>query len=90
MHIELFDAAVRIALTAATTFLFAIVFAAYLRLRSRKLLLVSVGFGIFFVHALITIPELINDAYQIAFDENSHLLIHFVALTFILAGILKD
>ena len=90
MHITALDVIVRVGLTLATTFLFAIVFSAYLRLRNRKMLLISVGFGIFFVHALITLPELISDAFQIALTENVHLLVHFVALVFILRGILKD
>jgi len=90
MHIPILDAAIRVGLTLATTFLFAIVFLAYLRLKNRKMLLISVGFGIFWVHALITIPEIISDAYHIALDENMHLLIHFVALIFVLLGILKD
>ena len=46
------DIIIRIILTVATAFLFSIVFAAYLRLRNRKLLLISIGFGIFFAHAL--------------------------------------
>ena len=90
MHIGILDVVVRVGLTLATAFLFGIVFAAYLRLRNSKMLLISVGFAIFFVHALITIPELANDAYHIALDENMHLLIHLIALTFILLGILKD
>jgi len=90
MHIGILDIIVRVGLVAATTFLFGIVFLAYLRLRSRKMLLISIGFGIFFVHALITIPELISDSYMLVFNENMHLLIHFVALIFILLGILKD
>ena len=90
MHIPILDAAIRVGLTLATTFLFAIVFLAYLRLKNRKMLLISVGFGIFWVHALITIPEIFNDVYHIALDENMHLLIHFVALIFVLLGILKD
>lgn len=71
----------------ATSFLFAIVFAAYLRLRNRKLLFISVGFGIFFAHALITIPELFMN---FVITENMHLLIHATALAFILFGTLKD
>jgi hypothetical protein len=48
-----------------------IIFAAYLRLRNRKLLLISIGFGVFFVHAIITLPELFfNIGYMI--DENTH------------------
>lgn len=90
MHITALDVIVRLGLTLATAFLFAIVFSAYVRLRNRKMLLISVGFGIFFVHALITIPELISDAFQIALNENVHLLFHLIALVFILLGILKD
>lgn len=90
MHIGILDIIVRVGLVAATTFLFGIVFLAYLRSRSRKMLLISIGFGTFFVHALIAIPELLNDAYAITLDENMHLLFHLIGLIFILLGILKD
>jgi hypothetical protein len=89
MTIGLLDIVVRVGLVIATTVLFSIIFSAYLRLRNRKLLLISVGFGVFFVHAIITIPELFfGIGYMI--DENTHLLIHLVGLFFILLGILKD
>jgi hypothetical protein len=89
MAIELLDVIIRAGLVAATAVLFSIIFAAYLRLRNRKLLLISVGFGVFFVHALITIPELFfGNGFMV--DENTHLLIHLVGLFFILVGILKD
>ena len=89
MTIELIDVVVRVGLVIATSVLFSIIFAAYLRLRNRKLLFISVGFGIFFVHAIITLPELFfGIGYMI--DENTHLLIHLVGLFFILLGILKD
>ncbi len=81
------DIAIRIILVIATSFIFSIMFAAYLRLRNRKLLFVSIGFGIFFAHALVTIPELFMN---FMITENMHLLIHAVALSFILVGILKD
>jgi len=90
MHIGILDVIVRVGLVVATTVIFAIIFLAYIRLRSRKLLLISIGFGIFFIHALITIPELFNDVYAITFEENMHLFVHLVALVFILLGILKD
>lgn len=90
MTVGILDIIVRVGLTLATAFLFGIVFLAYLRLKNRKMLLISVGFGIFMAHALITIPELIDEAYQVALDENVHLLIHLIALIFILLGILKD
>lgn len=89
MTIGLIDVVVRVGLVIATAVLFSIIFAAYLRLRNRKLLFISVGFGVFFVHAILTIPELFfGIGYMI--DENTHLLIHLVGLFFILLGILKD
>ncbi len=90
MHIELVDIVVRVALVLATSFLFGTVLLAYLRLRNRKLLFVSIGFGIFFIHALIYVPELIWDEYRLVLTENTHLLIHSVGLVFIALGILKD
>ncbi len=87
MALELFDAIIRVGLVIATAFLFSIVFAAYLRLRNRKLLFISVGFGIFFAHGLITIPELF---INFMITENTHLVIHLIALAFILLGTLKD
>jgi len=90
MPIGILDIVIRIGLTLATSFLFGIVFLGYWRTRTRKMLLISVGFAVFFAHALITIPELFSDAYQIAMNENLHLLIHLIALVFILLGILKE
>ena len=88
MSLPLFDIALRIALVIATGILFTVVFAAYLRLKNRKLLFLSAGFGIFFAHALIYIPELFGPSYVI--DENTHLVIHLIALFFILLSTLKD
>ena len=90
MDVGIFDIVLRFGLTVATGFLFGIVFLSYWRTRTSKMLLISTGFAIFFVHALITIPELFSDAYQIAMSENLHLTIHLIALVFILLGILKD
>ena len=87
MAVELLDLVVRVGLVLATTFLFGIVFLTYLRLRNRKLLFLSAGFGVFFVHAVITIPELF---YNFVINENTHLVIHLLALTIILFGTLKD
>jgi hypothetical protein len=90
MHIGILEIAVRVGLVLATTFLFGIVFLAYLRLRSRKMLLISAGFGIFLFHGIITHPELINDALAIVLTEDMHLLLHLIGLIFIILGILKD
>ena len=87
MNVELLDIIIRVGLVVATAILFSIIFAAYLRLRNRKLLFISVGFGIFFAHGLITIPELFMN---FVITENMHLLIHLIALAFILVGTLKD
>jgi len=90
MHIGILDIALRVGLTLATSFLFGIMFLGYWRTRTRKMLFVTAGFAVFFVHALITVPELFSDTYQIAMSENVHLLIHLIALVLIAIGILKD
>lgn len=88
VHIE--DIVIRVILVLATSFLFGVVLLTYIRIRSRKMLLISFGFGIFFVHALTYIPLLFIEEYSAVFPENVHLLIHLVALTFIALGMLKD
>jgi hypothetical protein len=88
MSVEILDLIIRIVLVAATAFLFAIVLTAYLRLKNRKLLFIAIGFGIFFIHALIYIPEMFTTGFVLS--ENAHLLIHLIALIFIVVGILKD
>jgi hypothetical protein len=90
MSVGIVDVVLRFGLFLATGLLFGIVFLSYWRTRTRKMLLISIGFAVFFVHALITIPELFSDAYQIAMSENVHLFIHLIALVFIVLGILKD
>jgi predicted transporter len=90
LHIGLFEIVLRVGLTLATSFLFGIMLLGYWRTRTRKMLFVTTGFAVFFVQALITVPELFSDTYQIAINENVHLLIHLIALVFIAIGILKD
>ncbi|GEM_PF-1563683 len=90
MHIGLLDIVLRVGLTLATSFLFGIMLLGYWRTRTRKLLFVTAGFAVFLVHALITVPELFSDTYQIALSENVHLLLHLIALVLIAIGILKD
>jgi len=87
MAVELLDIIVRVGLVLATTFLFGIVFLTYLRVKNRKLLFLSAGFGVFFINDAVTIPELF---YNFVITENVHLLIHLLALSFILLGTLKD
>jgi hypothetical protein len=87
MALELIDVVIRVLLVLATGFLFGIIFVAYLRVKSRKLLLISIGFLIFFVQYVATIPELY---FNFVINENLHLSLHLIALAFILIGILKD
>jgi peptidoglycan/LPS O-acetylase OafA/YrhL len=82
------DIVLRAALTLATGFLFGIMLLSYSRTRTRKMLFITAGFAVFFVHALLTIPELFTSGYQI--DENLHLLIHLIGLALITIGVLKD
>lgn len=90
MPVGILDVVLRIGLALATSFLFGIMLVGYWRTRTRKMLFVTAGFAVFFVHAIITLPELFSDAYQIAMSENVHLLIHLIALALIAIGILKD
>jgi predicted transporter len=90
MSAGIIDVVLRIGLVIATGFVFGIMFLGYWRTRTRKMLFISAGFAVFFVHALITVPELFSDAYQIAMSENVHLFIHLIALVLIAIGILKD
>ena len=90
MHIGVLEVGVRVGLVLATGLLFAVICLAYRRVRSRKMLWISTGFGVFFAHALISLPELVNDAYAIALNEEMHLLIPLIGLVFILVGILQE
>jgi hypothetical protein len=83
------DIVVRMALIFATATLFGIVLLAYLRLRSRKMLLITTGFGIFFLNALILMLELFSQDIDMLISQNLHLFMNFVGLIFILFGTLK-
>lgn len=87
---EVLNVIIRVLLVLATSFLFGIVFLAYLRIRSKKMLFILIGFGIFFAHALIYIPELFVEDFRLVLTENLHLLIHLIALIFIALGMFKD
>ena len=92
---EIFGAAVRLGELAATAILLIIVLMAYLRARktkihSVKMLLVTIGFGVFFVHSIFSIPEIFSNRFDLDFNETWHALIILVGLVFILAGTLKE
>jgi hypothetical protein len=84
------DVVVRIVLIFATATLFVIVLLAYLRLRSHKMLLITTGFGIFLLHAFLSMLESFDGTYDIYFTESLHLFLDFIGLIFILLGTLKE
>jgi ABC-type branched-subunit amino acid transport system permease subunit len=86
----MFDVILRVGLLIATGFLSGIILLAYLRVRSIKLLLFTIGFGLFFVHAILYMPELMIGEFTFNLSENVHIFLNLVALVFITAGILKE
>lgn len=88
MTFGIIDIVLRVGLTLATGFLLGIMSLSYWRTRTRKMLFITAGFAVFFIHALVTIPELFSNGYQI--NENLHLLIHLIGLALITIGVLKD
>jgi len=73
-----------------TAIIFIIALLAYLRLRTRKSLLLTTGVGLFFVHGVLGVVELFLLIFNHNFTEGWHLLLDAVALIFILVGTLKD
>ena len=86
----LFFILARVIFVIITIVIFAISLLTFKRLRNKKTLLLTVGFGLFFVHGLISIPEIFNPTYDVAFTDSVHLLIDAVALLIILVGVLQD
>jgi len=73
-----------------TTVTFAVALLALSRIKSKKTLLLTTGFGLFFAHGLISVPELFNRTYNLDFTDSWHLLLDAIAILFILVGALKD
>ena len=84
------DAVLRIALVAATGFLFFIVLLAYLRIKSVKLFFIASGFAVFLVHALLYMPEVMFSDYTFKLSDNVHVAFNLVALSLITVGILRE
>lgn len=80
----------RIAFIVITTVTFAIALLTLSRLRNKKTTILAVGFGLFFAHGLISIPELFSRTYNIEFTDSWHLLLDAIAILIILIGILQD
>jgi hypothetical protein len=86
----LIDTIIRVALLLATGFLFVIILSAYRRMPTRKMIYFTIGFGTFFLQAILLLPELMLENFVMQFTENVHLFVQLVALTFVTLGILKD
>jgi hypothetical protein len=84
------EALLRIALVIATGFLFGIILLAYIRIRSTKLILIASGFAVFFLHALLYMPEIMFQSITIEFTDNLHIAFNLVALLLITLGIVRE
>jgi hypothetical protein len=84
------DALVRVALVGATGLLFSVILLAYRRTRFTKMAFIAAGFGIFFVHAFLFLPEIMFASLTMGFTETAHLALLLLAMLFITIGVLKD
>ena len=81
---------ISVGLIAATSVLFAIVLLTYLRLRNTRMLFITLGFGTFFVGALLHLPQIFSEEYSLMITENVMLLFQLVGLLLIAIGVLRD
>lgn len=81
---------IAVGLIAITSVLFAIVLLTYLRMRTRRMLLITLGFGTFFIGAMLHLPQIFIEEYNLMITENVMLLLELVGLLFIAIGVLKD
>jgi hypothetical protein len=79
-----------VGLIATTSVLFAIVLLTYLRMRNARMLFITLGFGAFFTGALLHLPKIFIEEYNLIITENVMLLFQLVGLLFIAIGVLKD
>ena len=79
-----------VGLIATTSVLFAIVLLTYFRMRNTRMLLITMGFGTFFIGAILHLPQIFIEDYSLMITENVMLLLELVGLLFIAIGVLKD
>jgi hypothetical protein len=84
------DMLISVGLLIITIFLFLIVLVAYLRLRNKKMLFISLGFGTIFVGAVLHLLEIIFESINFMITENILLLFQLIGLFLIAIGVLKD
>ncbi len=80
----------RVVFIIVATVVFAFSLLGFWRFRNKKTALLTLGFGLFFVHGLVSIPEILIRTYNLQFTDSSHLLIDAIALLLILFGVLQD
>ena len=84
------DILLRIALVAATTFLFGVILLAYLRIKTTKLLLITLGFAVFLLHSLLFMPQIMFQSITIQLTDNIHIAFNLIALALITLGIIRE
>jgi hypothetical protein len=84
------EMAIGVGLIATTGVLFAIVLLTYLRMRNTRMLLITLGFGTFFIGALLHLPQILIEEYNLMITEDVMLLLELIGLLFIAIGVLKD
>jgi hypothetical protein len=84
------DMIIGVGLIATTSVLFAVVLLTYLRMRNTRMLFIALGFGTFFIGAIIHLPQIFSQEYSLMITENIILLFQLIGLLFIAIGVLKD
>jgi hypothetical protein len=79
-----------VGLIVTTSVLFTIVLLTYLRMRNTRMLFITLGFGTFFIGALLHLPQIFIEEYNLMITENVMLLFQLVGLLFVAIGVLKD
>lgn len=79
----------RVVFIVVATVVFAFSLVTFFRFINKKTALLTLGFGLFFVHGLIAIPEILISTYNLQLTDSIHLLIDAVALLLILFGVLQ-
>jgi hypothetical protein len=81
---------ISIGLIVATSVLFGIVLLTYLRMRSTRMLYITLGFGTFFIGAILHLPSIFIEEYNFMIPEYIVLLFQLIGLLFITIAVLKD
>jgi hypothetical protein len=81
---------ISIGLIAATSVLFGIVLLTYFRMRSTRMLYITLGFGTFFIGAVLHLPNIFSEEYNLMIPEYVVLLFQLIGLLFIAIAVLKD